>query len=190
MPSAQAQAHDHDGGRTDGDVAPLSLADVDRLLLESARVAHAGPAAPVRTWRADLTEALAVLSYAETVLAGDAALLRHCLAGVPADHKAVLDDLARTLSGGDDLGDAAAAVPVEETLFARADGLVAPHDRMARADLSEPAGVRRLLDDVEAQLEEVGTRQREVEARLTDIRAVVVRQYREGIVPPAESWLR
>jgi len=29
-----------------------------------------------------------------------------------------------------------------------------------------------------------------VEARLTDIRAVVVRQYREGIVPPAESWLR
>ena len=177
MPSAQAQAHDHDGGRTEGDVAPLSLADVDRLLLESARVAHAGPAAPVRTWRADLTEALAVLSYAETVLAGDAALLRHCLTGVPVDHKAVLDDMARTLSGGDDLGDAAAAVPVEETLF-------------ARADLSEPAGVRRLLDDVEAQLEEVGTRQREVEARLTDIRAVVVRQYREGIVPPAESWLR
>jgi hypothetical protein len=61
---------------------------------------------------------------------------------------------------------------------------------MARADLSEPAGVRRLLDDVEAQLEEVGTRRREAEARLADIRAAVVRQYREGIVPPAESWLR
>jgi len=190
MPSAQAQAHDHDGGRTDGDVAPLLMADVDRLLLESARVAQAGPATPERTWRADLTEALAVLSYAETVLAGDAALLRHCLAGVPADHKAVLDDLARTLSDGDDLGDAAAAVPVDETLFARADGLAATHDRMARADLSEPAGVRGLLDDVEAQLDEVGTRRREVEARLADIRAAVIRQYREGIVPPAESWLR
>src|SRR6516165_3237065 len=140
-----AQAHNPEGERTENVVAPLLMADVDRLLLESARVARVGPDAPVRAWREDLTEALAVLSYAETVLAGDATLLRHCLSGVPVDHKAVLDDMARTLSGGDDLGDAAAAVPVEETLFARADGLVAPHDRMARADLSEPAGVRRLL---------------------------------------------
>jgi hypothetical protein len=190
MPSAQAQTHDPEGGRTEVDSAPLVVADVDRLLLESARVAHAGPAAPVRAWRQDLTEVLAVLSYAEAVLAGDAALLRHCLSGAPADHKAVLDDLARTLSGGDQPCDAAAAVPLDETLFARADRLVAPHDRLARADLTEPVAVRRLLHDVEAQLDEVGARRRAVENRLADIRAAVIRQYREGTVPPAESWLR
>jgi|SRR6516165_1481102 hypothetical protein len=185
-----AQAHNPEGERTENVVAPLLMADVDRLLLESARVARVGPDAPVRAWREDLTEALAVLSYAETVLAGDATLLRHCLSDAPADHKAVLDDLASTLSRGDDLCDAAEAVPLDETLFARADGLVAPHDHLARADLTEPEAVRRLLDDVGAQLGEVGARRREVAARLADIRAAVIRQYREGNVPPAESWLR
>jgi|SRR5215472_1513616 len=193
MPSAQVQAHNPGDDRTEhGPVPPLLLADVDRLLLESTRVAYVGPAAPVRTWRADLTEALSVLSYAETVLAGDAALLGACLSGAPADHKAVLDGLARSLAGGDDRRESAeeVALPFDERTFDRADRLVAPHERMAWTDLSEPASVRRLLDDVEAQLDEVAARRREVEARLADIRAAVIRQYREGKVPPAESWLR
>ena len=50
--------------------------------------------------------------------------------------------------------------------------------------------MRRLLDDVESQLGEVTARRMQVEARLGSIRAAVIRQYREGIVPPAESWLR
>ena len=192
MPSAQAQTHNPVGDPSEDSIAtPLLLADVDRLLLESARAARAGAAAPVRAWRADLTEALEVLTYAETVLAGDAALLRHSLAIGPFDHQQVLGTLPRAVSGGvAGYAGSSAGPPDDEIVFARADRLLAVHERMAGADLTRPAGVRRLLDDVESQLGEVTARRMQVEARLGSIRAAVIRQYREGIVPPAESWLR
>jgi hypothetical protein len=190
MPSAQAQAHNSEEGfPAEGAVPPLLLADVDDLLLESARAARAGSTAPVRAWRNELTEALAVLTYAETVLSGDAALLRHCLATGPFDHKQVLDGLGRVVAG-EGVSDAAAGLPDDDTVFARADRMLSVHERMAGADLTRRQGVRRLLDDVELELGEVTARRLQVDARLANIRAAVIRQYREGKVPAPESWLR
>jgi hypothetical protein len=190
MPSAQAQAHNSEDDRTaDGAVPPLLLADVDQLLLESARAARVGSSAPVRAWRDELTEALAVLTYAETVLSGDAALLRHCLATGPFDHKQVLDGLARAVSG-DRLPDGVVPGDTDDAVFARADRLLRAHEQMAFADLTRRQSVRRILDDIESELGEVAARRFQVEARLAKIRAAVIRAYREGTVPAPETWLR
>jgi hypothetical protein len=191
MPSVQAQAHNSEGDYTaDRAVPPLRLADVDDLLLESARAARAGSASPVRAWRDELTEAQAVLTYAETVLSGDAALLRHCLATGPFDHKQVLDGLARAVAGDSQPDSVMPGLADEDALFARADRLLSVHERMAGTDLTRRQGVRRLLDDVESELVEVAARRLQVDARLANIRAAVIRQYREGHVPAPESWLR
>lgn len=191
MPSAQAQAHNSEDDRTAGDaVQPLLLADVDYVLLESARAARFGSPTPVRAWRDDLTEALAVLTYVETVLSGDVALLRHCLATGPFDHKQVLDGLARAVAG-DDRPDGVVPGPTDDdAMFARADRLLSVHERMAFVDLTRRQSVRRLLDDIESELGEVAARRFQVEARLANIRAAVIRQYREGKVPAPETWLR
>jgi hypothetical protein len=191
MPSAQAQAHNpEDDVTAERAVPPLHLGDVDDLLLQSARAARVGSDVPVRAWRDELTEALAVLTYAETVLAGDAALLHHCLATGPFDHKQVLDGLARAVAG-DDVPDAVRpGLTDDDAVFARADRLLSVHERMASADLTRRQVVRRLLDDVECELVEVAARRLQVDARLANIRAAVIRQYREGNVPAPESWLR
>ena len=192
MPSAHAQAqHPQDGRTAEGAVPPLFLSDVDYLLLESARAARPGSAALVRAWREELAEALAVLTYAETVLSGDAALLRHCLATGPFDHKQVLDGLARAVAG-DAAPTAAVVVPglSDDTLFARADRLLSVHERMAFLDLSRRHVVARLLDDLESDLVEIAARRFQVETRLANIRAAVIREYREGKVPSADSWVR
>jgi hypothetical protein len=73
--------------------------------------------------------------------------------------------------------------------FERADALVSAHEHMASIDLADSGGVERVLEDVETQLAEVSVRVDAVETRLADIRAAIIRQYREGTVPPAESWL-
>jgi hypothetical protein len=191
MPAAQAQAHNpQDDVTADHGVPPLLLADVDDLLLQSARAARAGSAAPVRAWRDELNEALAVLTYVETVLSGDAALLRHCLATGPFDHKQVLDGLARAVAGDGEPDAVMRGLTDDDTLFARADRLLLVHERMAGADLTRRQDVLRLLDDVECELVEVAARRIQVDARLANIRAAVIRQYREGNVPAPESWLR
>jgi hypothetical protein len=191
MPSAQAQAHNpQDHFTADQGVPPLLLADVDDLLLQSARAARAGSAAPVRAWRDELAEALAVLTYVETVLSGDSALLRHCLATGPFDHKQVLDGLARAVVGEGESDAVMPGLTDDDTLFARADRLLLVHERMAGADLTRRHDVLRLLDDVESELVEVAARRIQVDARLANIRAAVIRQYREGNVPAPESWLR
>ena len=190
MPSAHAQAYNPDDDGTEGGVPPLLLSHVDYLLLESARAARTGSDAPVRAWREELTEALAVLTYAETVLSGDAALLRHCLATGPFDHKQVLDGLARAVAGDDVPGAAVASGLTDDALFARADRLLSVHEQMAFLDLNRRHGVARLLDDIESELGEVAARRFQVEARLANIRAAVIRDYREGKVPSPESWLR
>ena len=189
MPSAQAKAHTPDDAHGGRGVPPLLLADVDDMLLESARASR-NPSTPVRAWRDELTEALAVLSYAETVLLGDAALLRHCLATGPLDHKEVLDRLARGVAGSGSEAPRVVDVGDDALVFARADRLLSPHERMAGADVTKAGTAQHLLDDVESQLREINARRLQLEVRLDAIRAAVIREYREGIVPRPEAWLR
>jgi hypothetical protein len=77
---------------------------------------------------------------------------------------------------------------VDWEIFARSDRLTSPHAEMARVDLSSPDKVARVIGDMEAQLAELTLWQGAVEGRLREIRAAIVRRYRDGAVT-AEDWL-
>jgi hypothetical protein len=62
------------------------------------------------------------------------------------------------------------------------------HQEMARADLSSPDDVARVLADLEAQLSELTRRQDAVEGRLQQVRQAILGQYRTGAVTPRD-WL-
>ena len=60
---------------------------------------EADEAAPVRVWREELTVALESLSYAQSVLASDVGILRHCLAAESVDPTSVVAELPRLVTG-------------------------------------------------------------------------------------------
>jgi hypothetical protein len=179
-------------GDLSNDDSPILLADIDRVLEVSARVEHAHATAPIRAWRHDLTVALESLAYARAVLAADVGILRHCL--VSPDQQALVDDLpavlsARSWGGGWAEPDNAEDDAREDWgVFARSDRLMSAHQEMATADLSSREEVTRVLADLEAQLTDLAQRQEAVEDRLQQIRAAIVRQYKDGEVT-ARDWL-
>ncbi len=73
-------------------------------------------------------------------------------------------------------------------IFVRSDWLMAAHQEMAHADLSSRDEVTRVLGELEAQLNDLAQRHEAVEVRLQEIRAAIVRQYKDGRVP-ARDWL-
>ena len=197
MPSAQAPLPDDEGGReaggSPGNDEPVLLEDIDRILQESAGVADAHGATPVRAWRDALRRDLEALIYARSVLADDVAILRHRLATDAPSSKEVVDDLPDVLAGRSwgagwsEPDEPGSGVDLDPGVFARADVLVAVHAEMATLDLTSPEDVRRVLADLEGQLGSLVTRQEAVETRLEEIRATIVRQYEEGIIP-TQNW--
>ena len=198
MPAAHAHAHEDDqsgAGERSPEERPILLADIDRVLGESAVVERLRGRSPIRVWREELTLALESLAYAREILAGDVAILRRCLSGNAADQQAVVGELPtvvtqRTWGEGwsgprqlDDLDD------LDVGVFARSDRLVAAHEQMAFADLSSPEEVTRLLAEFEGQLIELTERHQAVERRLQQIRAAIVQQYQEGGIPAVRDWL-
>jgi len=198
VPSAHAHVYDDDEfgpGDLSAEERPILLADIDRALGESAVLERTRGASPIRVWRDELTLALESLAYARAVLAGDVAILRHSLAAGGVAQQAVVDDLPSVMAAhteDDEWSDA----PAEDDLghlelnlgvFARSDRLVAAHEQMALIDLSSPDDVERLLGELEAELAELTDRQDAVEHRLQQIRATIVRQYQEGMVP-TRGW--
>ena len=197
MPPTDGQA-DSDGGPT---LAlrgrPIDLIDIARALGQSATIERLGSAA-VRACRDDLTLIGESLSYATAVLAADVATLSDAatqgktvgpdrVAEVPKElfsspgedqwPSGSLVDLGG-LDGLDDLD-----VDIDEGLFARTDHLLAAHQEMARVDLSSAAATGRVRVLVEEQLEILTERQAAVEARLQQIRAVIIRRYRLAADP-------
>jgi len=199
VPAAQADAHEDDGsgaGEPSPEERPILLADIDRVLGESAVVERLRGRPPIRVWREELTLALESLAYAREILAADVAILRRCLAGNgAAEQQAVVGELPTVLASHpwgegwsgprdmDDLDD------MDLGVFARSDRLVAAHEQMAFADLSSSEEVSRLLAEFEAQLTELTERQQSVERRLQQIRAAIVQQYHEGGIPAVRDWL-
>jgi hypothetical protein len=193
---AHAHLHRHDGSdRADSsDESPLLLTDIDRVLAESAEVDRAGTGSPVRVWRDDLTVALESLAYARGVLAADVGILRHTLATAPRDGQAIVDRLSAVVAahpwghGWSAPVTHDAPPSVDWAVCARSDKLMSTHDEIARTDLSSPEDVERVLHEVEDQLADLSRRQAAVEHRLNEVRAAIVRQYRDGDVP-SEDWL-
>jgi hypothetical protein len=198
VPSAHASLPEDDGGHHGGaesldDDRPVHLDEIDRTLRESADVARADRAAPIRAWRDSLRRFLEVLIYARSVLSDDVGILRHRLATDAPSSKEILDDLPAVLaarswgegwSGPDEPPDAAA---LDLDVFPRADVLLAVHAEMASIDLTSSQDARRVLALLEEQVAALVTRQHAVEARLQEIRTVIVRQYQEGVIPTEGS---
>jgi hypothetical protein len=197
VPGVHAHAHDDaESGalhETASGEEAISLADIDRALEASEGLAESTGVLPVRAWRDALTLALESLTYARTVLAGDVTVLRHALATEGPDDQAVVDELPAILAtdtwseGRESADDPSRPTGLDPSVFARSDLLLSVHRDMARTDLSSPKAVVRSLRSLEEQLVAVTARERAVALRLQEIRAAIVRQYKDGVVP-TPNW--
>ena len=173
---------------------PLRLPDIDRMLKDSAHIEHAGPTAPIRVWRDELTLALESLNYAEAVLGGDVGILLHSLANRGSDTQSLVQDLPRAMAAGGDGWsvpngtDLASSMQEDWDLFTRSDLLMSAHQQMAYTDLRSRTVVQRVLRSILEQLANLALRREAVEVRLQQIRAAIVQQYRNGEVS-ARDWL-
>ena len=181
---------------------PFRLTEIDRLLKDSAGVAQAQPTAPIRAWRDELTLILESLDYAETVLGGDVEILRHALATQVSETDSFVRELPRVLAARP-LPDGWAAPdgagldphpPIREDwegdwdVFTRSDLLMSAHQQMAYTDLTSRPDVHRVLRSILEQLANLALRREIVEARLHEIRAAIVQQYRDHQVA-TRDWL-
>jgi hypothetical protein len=199
-PVPSAHVHDGDesvrGGGLLTQERPIRLSDIDRVLEESAGIERAGDDAPVRAWRDELSFVLEALAYAQTVLGADVGILRRCLTTGAAEQQRLVQDLPRAMASlpwGDGWSappgmDAASPMTVEGDVFTRSDLLMSAHQQMAYTDLSSRPDVTRVLRSVLVQLTNLAQRQDAVDARLQQVRAAIVRQYRDG-APPTRDWL-
>jgi hypothetical protein len=170
---------------------PIDLIDIARALGESSNIERLGDAA-IRAWRDDLTLILESLSYAGTILAADVAILSQPRSEATTPGREPVDDVpgrpssrpsedewsAEDLEGLEDL-----EVAFDEGLFARTDQLLRVHQEMARVDLSSAAATAGALALVEQQLAILTERHAAVDARLQQIRAVIIRRYRQAAAP-------
>jgi hypothetical protein len=185
VPAADAHAHvDPDRGGSTLPDGPLGLGDIDRVLDESSAVQGPSPA-QIRAWRDDLMLAREALALATTVLAADSGILRYCLDVPPRDAQAVVDQLPRVLTTRPRAAEPSEleAAGAEAEVFERAAPLLAAHEEMAAVDLSSAEDVGRVLGVVVGTLRALATRQDEVESRLEEIRSVILRHYKEGLLP-------
>lgn len=202
MPSPHAHLPDDAGTGAPREspyrASPVGLDDIDELLEDSDLAMRSPGPAPVRAWRDDLALVLEALRYARAILAADVTVLRHALAtGTTA--AALVDELPSVLgtqqgserwsepAGPHPEDDADFDAEVDPDLFTRADDLVSAHEAMAGLDLSDSSEVIRVLDLIEDTLVAVSAYQAAVELRLSQIRAVILRQYAEGVIP-SRDW--
>jgi hypothetical protein len=191
-------AHAHAQGDEDddaGDLAlrdrPIDLLDISVLLGASAHVER--PGAPVRAWRDDLTLIREALDYARSILAADVAILSRAGAPRPKERPALVDELPNMLAGRTrenqwpEPDDAGSDLEFDEGLFIRTDHLLALHGAMAGVDLTSPAATGRVRQQVEEQLDLLTERQAAVEARLQQIRAVIIRAYQAAAAPARDQ---
>jgi hypothetical protein len=191
VPSVEARAQDDDDDRDDvaaGD-RPIDLVDIARALGESANLERLGQRAPIRAWRDHLTLIRDSLSYAIDVLTADVAVLSRPSSEQTAEVlNAVPEPQGERASGpGEgpwpplDLEDF--DVVIDEGLFARTDQLLTAHREMALVDLSSASATADVLALVQEHLAILTERHAAVDARLQQIRAVIIRHYRQAATP-------
>lgn len=195
MPSTDAHADGEGEAELSPGDRPIDLIDIARALGESSNIERLGGAA-IRAWRDELTLIRDSLSYALTILAADVAILSHPTSEAAAGAGSDVDDLPRRLASSpsedqwspDRLGDLDdLEVAFDETLFARTDQLLRAHREMARVDLSSAAATAGALALVEEQLAILTERHAAVDARLQQIRAVIIRRYRQAAAPARDK---
>jgi hypothetical protein len=180
---------------------PINLIDIARVLGASAHIEHLdGPA--IRAWRDDLTLIRDSLSYARAILSADVELLAESASQGPPAGPGVVDTPPRSVSSSpatdqwspedlQDLGDLGELddldLGIDEDLFARTDQLLAVHQELAHLDRSSAAATVAALAEVQEQLAILTERHATVEARLQQIRMLILRRYREGAAPARDQ---
>jgi hypothetical protein len=170
---------------------PINLIDIARVLGESASIERLDGAA-IRAWRDDLTLIRDSLNYARAILAADVAILSESGSQKPPAGRGAVDTLPGGLSPSagedqwspedlEDLEDLDLAI--DDDLFARTDQLLAVHQALARVDRASAAATAVALAQVEEQLAILTERHATVEARLQQIRLVILRRYRQEATP-------
>ena len=191
MPPTDAYAEGDAASELSRRDRPIDLIDIARALGESSNIERLGGAA-IRAWRDHLTLIQESLSYARTILTADVAILSHSGSEGRTPGRDVLDELPGRLTSSpsedqwsaedlEDLGDL--EVAFDEGLFARSDQLLSAHREMARVDLTSAAATAGALALVEEQLAILTERHAAVDARLQQIRAVIIRRYRQAAAP-------
>ena len=142
------------------------------------------------------------LDYAETVLGGDVEILRHALATGASETEASCVSsrrcwphaLARRLGSTPVGRQPRLDPPIREDwegdwdVFTRSDLLMSAHQQMAYTDLTSRPEVHRVLRSILEQLANLALRRETVEARLHEIRAAIVQQYRDRRSQPGTGW--
>jgi hypothetical protein len=170
---------------------PIDLIDIALALGESSNIERLSGGA-IRAWRDELTLIGESLSYARTILEADVAILSQggsegttAIGGGVGEHPSRLsstpDHGQWSAEDLEDLGDL--EIAFDEGLFARSDQLLSAHREMARVDLSSAAATAEALALVEEQLAILTERHAAVDARLQQIRAVIIRRYRQAAAP-------
>ena len=200
MPPTDAHAESDDAAELWLRDRPINLIDIARVLGESANIERLDGAA-IRAWRDDLTLIRDSLSYARAILAADVAILSESGSQRPPAGRDV-DTVPSQLSsspGGDqwsaedlgdidDLGDLEDLdLAIDEDLFTRTDQLLAAHRALARLDRSSAAATAGALAQIEEQLAILTERHATVEARLQQIRLVILRRYRQDASPARDQ---
>jgi len=174
---------------------PINLIDIARVLGASANVERLDGAA-IRAWRDDLTLIRDSLSYARAILTADVAILSDSGSKKASAGRDVVDTLPSRLSSSpgqerwsaEDLGDLENLdLAIDEDLFARTDQLLAAHQALAGVDRSSAAASAGALAQVEEQLAILTERHATVEARLQQIRLVILRRYRQEAAPARDQ---
>jgi hypothetical protein len=150
-----------------------------------------GPGAPIRTRRNELTLVLEALTYARAFFP---VTWRSCVSGVPATQSASrawpTTDRApwaspRTTDEATEPTDDEDEAEFNLAIFDRTDQVVSAHHELARVDLTSQVDVARVLAAVDEQPAGLTTRREAAEARLRQIRAVVIRQCQQATPPRA-----
>jgi hypothetical protein len=190
VPSADADTDGGDAAELWLPDRPLNLIDIARVLGESANVERLGDVT-IRALRDDLTLIRDSLGYARAILAADVAILSDSGPQQPPAGRGVEDTVPNRLfsipsedqwspEDLEDLGNLEELdLDVDEDLFARTDQLLAAHGALARVDRSSAAASAIALAQVEEQLAILTERHATVEARLQQIRLVILRRYRQ-----------
>ncbi len=174
----------------------VTLEDVDQLLDETSVIGVDIPARRVRAWRDELAHVAVLLSYARHVLSVDIGVLLKAAERAENDLQSVVEDLpellaAASIGGGWSLSPDAPATmgPAGKVLEGEADGLLAVHGELARADIGSPSEIERIVGELETQLSRVTDRWERAEAQLRKLQALLVTMYKSGEAA-VDDWLR
>jgi hypothetical protein len=148
------------------------------------------PPAILRQRRAALTATRNCVSYALEVLTLSLEVLNRPAGPNEDALQAIIDDLPDLLAGGweNDVWTFSIHTSGSIAIAAQNAGVLDLHEELIRSDLGDPSVTRSRLVRIKAQRTALMARQLRLEAEITQIRGILLRQYASGTAS-ADEWL-